>query len=234
MFERLVLKLKTYGLWNSRTTRFWCIRLETLRSRDGRPANVRKSRRTRCKLDSDESRPRPISNLNPNRKIYSMRFLHSMFFILTVFFFSTTASAQAYCPSGYPVDCGNNRCCPSGYTCGGTCGGECCGTTPNGGGGGTCPTGYPNNCGNGRCCPSGSTCGGSCGGECCYMTGGGGNTVQPPQTGGGTTVCQDDDAHGSGCTRLQACVGPGQAYYDVDGKKSIAVLPLVKKQLKRP
>lgn len=32
-------------------------------------------------------------------------------------------------------------------------------------------------------------------------------------------MCQDDDAHGSGCTRLQACVGPGQAYYDVDGKK---------------
>ncbi|HVJ88493.1 MAG TPA: MYXO-CTERM sorting domain-containing protein, partial [Labilithrix sp.] len=40
------------------------------------------------------------------------------------------------CPTGYPNDCGNNYCCPSGYTCGGSCGGPCCSGGYSGGGSG--------------------------------------------------------------------------------------------------
>ncbi|MCP4679081.1 MAG: hypothetical protein GY854_27040, partial [Deltaproteobacteria bacterium] len=63
-------------------------------------------------------------------------------------------AARAECPDGYPVDCGDGYCCPSGTTCAGN--GQC--ESGGGGGGGTCPDGYPVNCGDGTCCPSGTTC----------------------------------------------------------------------------
>lgn len=151
-----------------------------------------------------------------------------------------TASASAdYCPAGYPNDCGNGRCCPSGFTCGGSCGGECCGPSSGGGsssgggntsggnggrGGGVCPAGYPNDCGNNRCCPSGTTCGGSCGSECCPTgyddndDGSSYNGGRTSQTGGDHYLCQSTYA-GSGCSTVKACAGPGQAWYEADGRR---------------
>ena len=45
------------------------------------------------------------------------------------------------CPAGFPLDCGNGRCCPSGTVC--------CRE------GGCCPTDAPLCCGNGKCCGAG-------------------------------------------------------------------------------
>ncbi len=45
------------------------------------------------------------------------------------------------CPAGFPLDCGNGRCCPSGTVC--------CRD------GGCCPVDAPLCCGNGKCCGAG-------------------------------------------------------------------------------
>lgn len=171
--------------------------------------------------------------------------LRMFLFALIALGFSREARADT-CPDGYPNYCGNNLCCPSGYSCGGGCGANCCGTS--GSGGGTCPAGYPVDCNNGSCCPSGYTCNGSS----CTPSGGGGGICPPgypidcnnggccpsgyacdgssctaggngPNTGGGQVVCATIEE--TGCDSVQACAGDSssgqnspQAYYDADGK----------------
>ncbi len=54
---------------------------------------------------------------------------------------SQIVTLAAGCPAGFPIDCGNGRCCPSGTVC--------CGS------GGCCPVETPLCCGNGKCCGAG-------------------------------------------------------------------------------
>lgn len=54
---------------------------------------------------------------------------------------SQMAALAAGCPAGFPIDCGNGRCCPSGTVC--------CRD------GGCCPSDTPLCCGNGKCCGAG-------------------------------------------------------------------------------
>lgn len=49
--------------------------------------------------------------------------------------------ALAGCPTGFPIDCGNSRCCPANTVC---CRDRGC-----------CPAETPLCCGNGKCCPAG-------------------------------------------------------------------------------
>jgi MYXO-CTERM domain-containing protein len=112
------------------------------------------------------------------------------------------------CPQGYPNYCGNDLCCPSGYSCGGNCGYECCGG---------CPAGYPIDCNNGKCCPSGAHCTAS---GCAYDGSGSGSYSSGSYSSqdSALAVC-DSTADFEGCDLLQACAnGNGQAWYDADGR----------------
>ena len=131
---------------------------------------------------------------------------------------TTTTIPPAGCPAGFPTDCHNGFCCPSGATCNATgcCGGQypvacgdyCC--TPGsvcGQGGCTdpCPAGTPVACGNPLvCCTAGSVCGRDCnvttsttipgGGNCrCYCEDG------RDCTGQGNSFCGTTDGIPNAC-----------------------------------
>lgn len=68
--------------------------------------------------------------------------------------------ALAECPPGFPIDCGDDWCCPADSTCAED--GQCLDNKLQ-----TCPPDYPVDCDDGYCCPENTECGAY--GQC-YLT----------------------------------------------------------------
>lgn len=114
--------------------------------------------------------------------------------VMSLLVCSSMAIAQV-CPTGYPVNCNNGFCCPSGTTC--IAGGKC----QNNNSTGLCPIGYPVDCHDGTCCPGGDVCIG--GGRCSMQPGGNNNNGCPP---GYPVDCNDGTCAPSGS---QCCASVG-------------------------